>query len=77
MDTSKVPLGEPSGPFLMALHTTADRYAVVVSKAGMNVFTRLLSTADDGQLVIEQYRSSIMVGQAAGNASSFPRASRP
>jgi acyl dehydratase len=50
----------------MALHTTADRYSIVVSKAGMNVFTRLLSVDDDGQLVIEQYWSSIMVGQAAG-----------
>jgi len=50
----------------MALHTTADRYAVVVSKAGMNVFTRLLSVDDDGQLVIEQYWSSIMVGEATG-----------
>ena len=50
----------------MALHTTAERYAVVVSKAGMNVFTRLMSVDDDGQLVIEQYWSSIFVGQAAG-----------
>jgi acyl dehydratase len=50
----------------MALHTTADRYAVVVSKAGMNVFTRLMSVDDDGQVVIEQYWSSIFVGQAAG-----------
>ncbi|HJY01120.1 MAG TPA: MaoC/PaaZ C-terminal domain-containing protein, partial [Streptosporangiaceae bacterium] len=50
----------------MALHTTADRYAVVVSKAGMNVFTRLMSVDDDGQLVIEQYWSSIMVGEATG-----------
>jgi acyl dehydratase len=50
----------------MALHTTADRYAVVVSKAGMNVFTRLMSVDDDGQLVIEQYWSSIMTGQATG-----------
>lgn len=29
----------------MALHTTADRYAVVVSKAGMNVFTQRANTA--------------------------------
>jgi acyl dehydratase len=50
----------------MALHTTADRYAVVVSKAGMNVFTRLMSVDDDGQLVIEQYWSSIMTGEATG-----------
>jgi len=50
----------------MALHTTADRYSVVVSKAGMNVFTRLMSFDDDGQLVIEQYWSSIVVGQATG-----------
>jgi acyl dehydratase len=50
----------------MALHTTADRYAVVVSKAGMNVFIRLLSVDDEGQLVIEQYWSSIIVGEATG-----------
>lgn len=50
----------------MALHTTADRYAVVASKAGMNVFTRLLSVDDDGHLVIEQYWSSIVVGEATG-----------
>ena len=50
----------------MALHTTADLYAVVVSKAGMNVFTRLMSVDDDGQLVIEQYWSVIVTGEAAG-----------
>jgi acyl dehydratase len=67
----------------MALHTTADRYAVVVSKAGMNVFTRLMSVDDDGQLVIEQYWSSIMVGEATGGNQgpdmpdhTFPEAAR-
>jgi len=67
----------------MALHTTADRYAVVVSKAGMNVFTRLMSVDDDGQLVIEQYWSSIMTGEAAGGNQgpempdhSFPEEAR-
>jgi len=50
----------------MALHTTADRYAVVVSKAGMNVFTRLMSVDDDGHLVIEQYWSTIIVGEVTG-----------
>ncbi|HTX27237.1 MAG TPA: MaoC/PaaZ C-terminal domain-containing protein [Streptosporangiaceae bacterium] len=50
----------------MALHTTADRHAVVVSKAGMNIFTRLMSVDDDGQLVIEQYWSAIVTGEATG-----------
>jgi acyl dehydratase len=50
----------------MVLHTTADLYAVEVSKAGMNVFTWLISVDDDGEPVIEQYWSSIMVGEVTG-----------
>ena len=48
------------------LHTTADNYSVVVSKAGMNVFTRLISVDDAGETVLEQYWSSIQVGEATG-----------
>jgi acyl dehydratase len=50
----------------MVLHTTAELYAVETSKAGMNVFTKLTSLDDDGQPVIEQYWSSIMVGAVTG-----------
>jgi acyl dehydratase len=50
----------------MVLHTTAERHSVVVSKAGMNVFTKLMSVDDDGEPVIEQYWSAIMSGEATG-----------
>jgi acyl dehydratase len=50
----------------MDLHTTAERYCVVTSKAGMNVFVRLLSSDDDGQPVLEQYWSSMMMGEVTG-----------
>jgi acyl dehydratase len=50
----------------MSLHTTADRFSAVVSKAGMNVFARLMSVDDDGDLVLEQYWSSMNVGETTG-----------
>jgi acyl dehydratase len=50
----------------MVLHTTADRYAVITSKAGMNVFIRLISVDDAGDVVLEQYWSSIMLGEVTG-----------
>ena len=50
----------------MHLHTTAERYSVVTSKAGMNVFVRLMSTDEDGALVVEQYWSSLAQGDAEG-----------
>jgi acyl dehydratase len=50
----------------MTLHTTAERYAAVASKAGMNMFTKLLSVDDDGETVIEQYWSSMNVGEVTG-----------
>jgi acyl dehydratase len=56
----------------MVLHTTADRYSVVVSAAGMNVFKRLLSVDDHGELVLEQYWGSINVGKAAGESQGPP-----
>ena len=56
----------------MVLHTTADRYAAIVSKAGMNVFIRLISVDDSGETVLEQYWSSIMVGEATGGNQGGP-----
>ncbi len=50
----------------MMLHTTADIYSVVTSKAGMNIFTRLLSVDDAGETVLEQYWSTIMTGPVEG-----------
>jgi acyl dehydratase len=52
----------------MLLHTTADRYAVVVSKGGMNVFNRLMSVDDDGEPVLEQYWSTMNVGETTGGS---------
>jgi acyl dehydratase len=56
----------------MTLHTTADRYAVVTSKAGMNVFVRLLSVDDAGETVLEQYWSTINVGEVTGGDQGGP-----
>ena len=50
----------------MDLHTTAERYCVVTSKAGMNIFVRLLSSDDEGRPVLEQYWSSMMMGEVTG-----------
>ncbi len=52
----------------MTLHTTAERCAVVTSKAGMNVFTRLVSVDDAGETVVEQFWSTIMMGAATGGS---------
>ena len=67
----------------MVLHTTADRYAAVVSKAGMNVFNRLISVDDAGETVLEQYWSSIALGPITGGSQggemrdhTFPEAAR-
>ncbi|MCW2523721.1 MAG: dehydratase [Frankiales bacterium] len=56
----------------MTLHTTADRYAVITSKAGMNVFVRLISVDDSGQTVLEQYWSAINVGEVTGGNQGGP-----
>ncbi len=48
------------------LHTTAERCAVTTSKAGMNIVVRLISRDDAGDVVIEQYWSSLMRGPATG-----------
>jgi acyl dehydratase len=54
------------------LHTTADRYSVVVSKAGMNIFIRLISVDDAGETVLEQYWSSIALGPVTGGTQGGP-----
>jgi acyl dehydratase len=56
----------------MTLHTTADLYSVVTSKAGLNVFVRLLSADDDGDPVLEQYWSSISLGEVTGGDQGPP-----
>jgi acyl dehydratase len=56
----------------MVLHTTCERYSVVVSKAGMNVFLRLVSIDDEGAPVLEQYWSSIRVGEVTGGNQGGP-----
>ena len=56
----------------MSIHTTSERVAVVPSKAGMNVFPLLRSVDDDGDVVIEQYWSTMMMGKATGEARGTP-----
>ena len=48
------------------LSTTAEVASVVTSKAGMNVFTKLTSVAEDGETVIEQYWSTMYLGPTTG-----------
>jgi acyl dehydratase len=48
------------------LYTTAELSAAVVSKAGMNVFSRITSVDEQGQLVFEQYWSSMYAGEVTG-----------
>jgi len=56
------------------LHTVSERSAVVCSAAGMNVFAKLVTTDDDGDVVLEQYWSSLMRGEAAGGDQGTPPA---
>ena len=48
------------------LSTTSERCSVTVSKAGMNVVIRLVSRDTDGDVVLEQYWSSLSRGPATG-----------
>jgi acyl dehydratase len=50
------------------LWTTAELSSVVASKAGMNVFSRVTSVDADGNLVYEQYWSSMYVGPVTGGS---------
>jgi acyl dehydratase len=54
------------------LHTTSERVAVVCSKAGMNTFTKLVTVDDDGDVVIEQYWSSLLRGDVTGGDQGTP-----
>jgi acyl dehydratase len=56
----------------MRLHTTGERVSVVVSKAGMNVFPRLVSVDDDGDVVVEQYWSTLSMGPVTGDSQGPP-----
>lgn len=50
----------------MRLHTVAERYSVRAAKPGMNLAIRLLSHDDAGNLVIEQYWSTMYLGEVTG-----------
>jgi acyl dehydratase len=54
------------------LHTVSERSAVVCSKAGMNVFVKLVTTDDDGDTVLEQYWSSLLRGPVSGGDQGEP-----
>jgi acyl dehydratase len=65
------------------LHTQAERWCVTTSKPGMSVTVRLTSTDDDGRLLLEQYWSSLLLGEVSGGDQgppladhSFPDAAR-
>jgi len=65
------------------LHTVGERSGIVCSSAGMNVFAKLVTTDDDGDVVLEQYWSSLMRGTPSGGDQgtppaehNFPEASR-
>jgi acyl dehydratase len=54
------------------LHTTSQRSAVVCSKAGMNVFVKLVTTDEQGEVVIEQYWSTLLRGEVTGGDQGTP-----
>jgi acyl dehydratase len=54
------------------LHTVSSRSAVVCSKAGMNVFVKLETTDDAGDIVLEQYWSSLLRGPVTGGDQGEP-----
>lgn len=56
------------------LHTTNERSSVTCSKAGMNVSVKLITTDDDGDVVLEQYWSSLMRGEVTGGDQGTPLA---
>jgi acyl dehydratase len=56
------------------LATTAERCSVIVSKAGMNVVVRLVSTDPGGATVFEQYWASLMRGPVTGGDRGTPLA---
>jgi len=48
------------------LRTVAERWSVTTSKPGMGVAVRLTSTDDHGALVLEQYWSTLFLGEVTG-----------
>lgn len=54
------------------LHTTSERTAVVCSKAGMNTFVKLVTVDDGGDVVIEQYWSTLLRGEVTGGDQGTP-----
>ncbi len=54
------------------LHSVSQRSAVVCSNAGMNVFMKLVTTDDAGDVVLEQYWSSLMMGEVTGGDQGTP-----
>lgn len=48
------------------LYSTAERYCAVVSRAGMNVYTRVVTVDDEGDRVAEQYWSCLCLGEVVG-----------
>lgn len=56
------------------LQTVGERSAVVCSSAGMNVFAKLVTTDEQGELVLEQYWSSLIRGPVTGGDRGTPPA---
>jgi acyl dehydratase len=52
----------------MRLYSTSERCAATTSSAGMNVVIRVTSRDEAGDVVIEQYWSSLMLGEATGGS---------
>jgi acyl dehydratase len=59
------------------LHTVSERSGVICSRAGMNVFVKLVTTDDDGDVVLEQYWSSLMRGEVTGGDQGSPPPAHP
>jgi acyl dehydratase len=59
------------------LHTVSERSSVICSRAGMNVFVKLVTTDDDGDVVLEQYWSSLMRGEVTGGDQGSPPPAHP
>ncbi len=56
------------------LHTVAERWSVTTSPPGMSVAVRLTSTNDDGKPVLEQYWSTLFLGEVIGGDQGPPGA---
>jgi acyl dehydratase len=56
------------------VHTVGEIWSVVCSSAGMNVVFRLTTTDDDGDQVVEQFLSRMVLGTVTGGDQGAPRA---